>query len=787
MFTPPLHTVAHSCNPNTRSLQRIFKSSRPLLNSLTVAIVTAIATQAAGASVLEDNYTFTGSEVLEGINATGGKDIIVTGNTITFRGTNPVIFVQTDGRPNTTDLSTVVIGTAETDTVSITSSNNWALRTNGGDLTINGRNIAVSAGSGEAIRLGGYGTTNIGGEETEFLTISNSNGDGLVILPYQVNGSSVAQSDAKVNLKSDVIDINVSDYAIWVQNNSTGYEGHYADLTIDANELHLTADTGIVTMSQGSVTINADTYINALSDAIVTRGGSKTIINPDETHVVQIRGDVTFNFDKATSNTGVDADVTINLSGEESFWEGNSTVSWGSGKPDDESKLIVENFTLSLSNGAQWIATTPSQSDNSESGVLYTPLNKLVLNNGVVTLANTDTSVIIEDLRGSGGTFNVTTSATEEGFAHGKIQIDNATPDTVLTVGLTGVTADDIRTVEVLSKITDATVTGNAKLAQIRTVAEGDILGTITETIDADGNRTGSSIAKNTKLDSFEGVNAATLMQWRNEINHLTKRLGDIRGQTETMGAWARIYGSENAYSDVVDVEVEHTTVQVGLDGRMGNWIVGGAFSYTNSEADITNGTSEGDGYTFSVYGTRFFDSGAYIDTIVRYGRLSTDVDVADMKGSFDNNAFSVSAELGHNFKFLQRAFVEPQVGVTYGFVSGDSFSPKQGIKIEQDDFQMLIARLGARAGWHFDNNAGQFYAQAFVNHDFLGDADGEATNGEISQDLNVDLGGTWVSYGLGLQIQPTNSTAFYGELGRSTGGEVKDHYTFNVGVRYAW
>lgn len=157
------------------------------------------------------------------------------------------------------------------------------------------------------------------------------------------------------------------------------------------------------------------------------------------------------------------------------------------------------------------------------------------------------------------------------------------------------------------------------------------------------------------------------------------------------------------------------------------------------------------------------------------------------MKGSYDNNAFSLSAELGHNFRFLERAFFEPQLGLTYGFVAGDDFSPKSGVKIEQDDFQMLIARVGARAGWHFAEDAGSFYAQASVNHDFLGDADGTASKDSLRQDLNVDLGGTWLTYGVGLTFRPTDKTSLYGELERSTGGEVKDHYRFNVGARYAW
>lgn len=763
------------------------------LRPLAFAVLGALLAQGAVADVLTENYEFKGTEVLEGVKAENGADITVTGDTITFSGKDPVISAVTTDRPTQTDPSTITIGTADTKTVSITSSDAYALRTNGGDLTIRGENIALTAGTQattfvEAMRFGGYGTATIGGEETKSLSIRNGSGDGVVIMPYQNGTNKVAESDAVVNLKADIININVRDSAIWVQNNSTGHEGHFAKLNIDADELHINAKTGIVSFSQGDVTIKADTYINATSDAIISRGDSKVTINEDGTHVVQMKGDINFNYDEDTSKTGVNADVLVRLSGENSFWEGNSLVSWGTGKPASESgKLDVNNFSLDLSNGAQWIATTIDTVDDEKNGHVYTALNSLTLNNGVITLSETDTKVQVEDMTGTGGTLNVAAATTDDGITTASIQIDKAAADASLNVNLTGVTADDVGSVEALETIVDGAVTGDGKVRQTRSVAEGDIIGKITQTVDAEGKMLSSSVAKNTKLDAFEGVNASTLMAWRNEINHLTKRLGDIRDEASSMGAWARVYGGESTYSDAVDVEVDQTTVQVGLDGRLGDWIVGGAFSYSNGDADITNGEADSDGYTFAIYGTRFFESGAYVDAIARVGRLSTDVTAGDMKGSYDNNAFSLSAELGHNFKFLERAFVEPQVELTYGYVTGDDFSPKAGVKIEQDDFQMLIARLGARAGWEFERNAGRLYAQASVNHDFLGDADGEASEGNLHQDLNADLGGTWLTYGVGFQFRPTEKTSFYGELERSTGGEVKDHYTFNVGARYAW
>ena len=402
------------------------------LRPLAFAVLGALLAQGAVAAVLTEDYDFTGTEVLKGVKAENGQDITVTGDTITFSGTNPVIYAATSSRPTEENLSTISIGTADTKTVSITSSDAYALRTNGGDLTILGENIALTAGTQttstvEAMRFGGYGTATIGGEETKSLSIRNGSGDGVVVMPYYNGSSSVADSDAVVNLTADVIDINARDYAIWVQNNSTGHEGHFAKLNITADELHINAKTGIVSFSQGDVTIKADTYINATSDAIISRGDSKVTINEDGTHVVQMKGDINFNYDEDTSKTGVNADVLVRLSGENSFWEGNSLVSWGTGKPASESgKLDVNNFSLDLSNGAQWIATTIDTVDDEKSGHVYTALNSLTLNNGVITLSETDTKVQVEDMTGTGGTLNVAAATTDDGITTASIQIDKA-------------------------------------------------------------------------------------------------------------------------------------------------------------------------------------------------------------------------------------------------------------------------------------------------------------------------------------------------------------------------
>lgn len=313
-------------------------------------------------------------------------------------------------------------------------------------------------------------------------------------------------------------------------------------------------------------------------------------------------------------------------------------------------------------------------------------------------------------------------------------------------------------------------------------------------TVGADGSYTTDKA--NSKLEGFKGVNAAALVQWRDQINHLTKRLGDVRQQPSSIGAWARVYGGESKWgSSSNSVDMTSTTIQVGGDGRIGDWIVGGAFSYTDSDLDLDKGDGDGDLYGLAIYGSRLFNSGAYIDVVARYGRIQNDVNSGGMEFSTQNNAFGVSIESGHQFKFMERAYIEPQVELSYGYATGDNDSATTRIegtsyrvKIDQDDYQTLAARIGFRTGFDFPENAGTIYAHASYSYDFLGDVDGSASvAGQGRRSLDQDLGGGWFTYGVGTQFRIGQSTFAYGELERTSGGDVENPYLFNIGLRHVF
>ena len=300
---------------------------------------------------------------------------------------------------------------------------------------------------------------------------------------------------------------------------------------------------------------------------------------------------------------------------------------------------------------------------------------------------------------------------------------------------------------------------------------------------------------ENAGLSAFREFSTATFAQWRLENNHLSQRLGDLRADLGKSGAWARVYGGESKITDGVDVKLQTTSVQVGADTTVaGNWIVGGAFTYTNLDADISNGTGDSDSYSLAAYATGFFDCGGYVDVIGRVGRLSTDISASTLSasggvldGSYDNTAFGLSAEVGYHWKLTDMFYVEPQAELAYGYVLGDDFSASNGAKVSQDDFQSLVGRFGARFGANFAQNKGSLYLHASVNHDFLGDVDGTARAGARTESLDGDLGGTWVSYGIGAQFNTDADLNFYGTLERSHGNDYTDSYRYSVGMRYVF
>ena len=666
------------------------------------------------------------------------------------------------------------------------------------------------------------GTLILGGDQTHSIKIDvNVNGTGLdskgntqglgAVGLWALNNYQEVQTNNGGNIvvNSDNLEITVhsehgSAYGILAQNSTTKTTAETpSTVTVNAENTKIIATSGVegaaaalVALSQGKLTVNGNLYAKG-DKALVARGGAIVKINESESKTVRLIGDIDFNYDKKTSGTGTNADVLINLSNADSYWNGSATVSYGTGKPSDVDKLKGQNFQLGLSNGAQWNPAVVEETGDETTGTTQLAVNKLTFNDGVINLQTAEQTVEIQKMSGTGGTINAEATKDVNGnFVSSKVQIgevsntDDSTPS--MTVNYTGITADDLSDVAAnMETLADQTIkvgdgTGTQDVVdQTFNVEEGNIRGAVTSGYDADGNLS-THQAKNVKLADYGALNSMTFVQWRNEINHLTKRLGDIRASESSIGAWARVYGGESQWKSNSEIEMDHTTIQVGADYRINNhWIVGGAFSYTDSDADLVKGQAKGDSYSLAAYATYMADGGSYLDLIARYGYLDNEMTSGNMSVDTQSNAFSLSVETGHMFRIMEQAYIEPQIEVTYGFISGDDATASNGVRLDQDDFQSLITRVGVRTGFEFPEKAGTIYAMLSYSYDFLGDADGTASQGGLHEALNEDLGGGWVSYGIGAQFKLGDNAFAYGELERTSGGEIDNPYLFNVGFRW--
>lgn len=313
---------------------------------------------------------------------------------------------------------------------------------------------------------------------------------------------------------------------------------------------------------------------------------------------------------------------------------------------------------------------------------------------------------------------------------------------------------------------------------------EGRLAGAVEASRKDDGSFTVVRKA-NEKIEAVKTLSVLSALQWRHDMNDLMKRMGELRTSPEGIGGWARVYGSEQAHDGI---DMKNASVQVGADADVGmGWKAGAAFSYTDGSSDMTAGSADHKAYGLAAYGTWLGEGGHFVDLIAKVSRLETDYGIKGTSGSFENNAFSLSAEYGRHFELAGGAFVEPQVEVTWGRIMGDDFLNSEGVRIEQDDIDSLIGRMGVRAGFNFPKDKGLVYARASVLHDFKGESDAVASLGAKSVRMSDDIGGTWGEFGVGANFRLTPDTYTYVDLERTTGGEVSEKWRWNVGVRHVF
>ena len=304
-------------------------------------------------------------------------------------------------------------------------------------------------------------------------------------------------------------------------------------------------------------------------------------------------------------------------------------------------------------------------------------------------------------------------------------------------------------------------------------------------TVDDYGTVNIDEIIKNPDVFGTEEVGALGLISWRNELDDMNKRLGELRDSKGEHGVWVRMVRGENDYKSL---NSQYNTYQLGYDEKLStdpHWTLGAAFSYTDGDGGYDTGSFEMDHKTFTLYGSKLNDDGSYIDIVGKYSRLNHDLRNTWGDGEYDANGYSIGVEVGKRFQQGNGFWIEPQAQLTYGHVGSANYTAGD-IKVAQDGMESLIGRAGVRFGKDLDN--GNIYLRASYLYDFDGETGVTLTNAEgRERSFDQDLGGGWCEVGIGTNINLSDATHLYFDIEKTYGGDITTDWKWNAGIRYSF
>lgn len=694
---------------------------------------------------------------------------IVADKIVSYTGDS---FINAQGDPGT---STVNIGTQDHHVGYFEAHTTWGkddygvaiLQANEGNVVNLYADTAILDGStnkkGGVIGTGGFGTVNV---YTKDLTI-----DGNICGSY--GGMETSGKTASLNITTDKLtmtgNVNIGSLAEGKSNFSRNTEVTIkanqsavidGDINVRGNQSkndehnHIKKYNNANDSSTLNITFNGDSQING----IITVAGSEK--------------------DKATQ------DVTVNLGGT-----GDMTASKGVYNVNNNANV---NFT-----GGHW-AINEWNTEGKDAGNAAVKSGASVDVNGAsMTVGKLETEgtlnlkskdgnaadISAKTLKGANGI--VTTDSLEN-----KIQAGTSEA-TGLTVKGNGDIADQIAADASKAKaLANVVTSGNgdaAKSAASGIEADaGVISGGFRATVNADGGIEKLTEFVNTSNQAVSSMTNLSLMTWRQENNDMNKRLGEVRASEGNQGVWARMARGQSKYGQQ-GIKNQYNYYQLGYDSKISDdWILGGAFTYTDGDSSYTNGSGTNKHTGFAVYGSNLRDDGSFIDLIAKYAHMKNDFDVNGGVGSGDysTNGLSFSAEYGKRFQ-QEGYWIEPQAELTYGRVSLADFTTKRGAKVHQDSMDSLVGRLGFSLGK--DIKQGNVYVRASYLYDFQGDTSVTMSKGGAATSFKTDLGGGWWEFGVGTNLDLGHDTHFYLDVETTAGGDVDTPWQWNAGVRYSF
>lgn len=390
------------------------------------------------------------------------------------------------------------------------------------------------------------------------------------------------------------------------------------------------------------------------------------------------------------------------------------------------------------------------------------------------------------------GALSIGTLSTSDGSAHFNLSevgttpvltIDNLSEGAVVDYGYTAAVSDAFQKGEYEAQDLLDNIEVEGKSAERASLEQG-LMGD-----EGYVDKNGFHVTRtNDLLRSAQDLAITNALMWRSQLTNLTDRMGTLRTTPDAAGVWARY---NNGRLDGQGIQHDYNTVELGVDKRIAdNVTIGFSFDYTKGDTDLSAGSSDNNTYTVGFYGSYFNESGCFLDTMLKIGRIDADYDFRTSAGKESADYMLTGAifgiETGHRWN-IQNYFIEPQVQLTYSHLRAENYTSSIGRDVKFDDMSSLIGRVGVMGGMQFAENRGSAYVKASYNHDFLGDVEGNYEfNGSVRQ-FDDELDDNWGEVSLGASYQVTDSVNTFVDVGTGFGGDIDQKWRVNLGARYVF
>ena len=700
------------------------------------------------------NMVFNGNTDIKVTSSYGANGIIGNGN-LTF--TNGIVNIHTIidkgvGYSNN-------VGIIGDDTVNIT---NGVEQLN---ITVEGSGLVVEQGTAGIYTNGLTDKISIDSKELNINVIAGKTTDNSIFDEKTLTEHQKNKYSNSYGIRNTNGTINIGEKTT---TNITVEEGYKNAIGIES------VNSDALTTVKGNLTLKVEGKENESYALLAKDSGKIDILGKDK--LVQITGDI------AADTNGK---ISANLSTSDSFITGTITDN----SQDTANKGTVN---IGIDNGAKWNNTGNSS------------VTELTLNNGVINNNSIDNNISVETLKGNGGAVNMAAAIDEAtGKAtSGKVTINNIEKENVkLDVNFKNsgtVEADGDKAQEYFEELakniettdTDSKITGTAALDEgfVSGGYEADI------TINKDGSKVENVTytGLNSMIEGMRDLATINLLTWRQEMNSLNKRMGELRNSTGEHGVWSRVYTGKIENGSKYDNDYQ--TYQVGYDKKYtvdnGVMFVGGLVSYTDGETNYALGHGENYSVGAGIYATWLNNDGQFADVVLKQSRLHNKFDVRSkdldksQSGDYNNWGTSLSGQYGKRFDLNDKFFVEPSVELTLGRVDDTTYTTSAGVDVHQDTMYSLVGNVGTSVGYKFSDK-GNIYARAALVKEFQGDIDTEYKKDGALERTSEDLGDTWAEFGVGVNYRFVENMNVYVDIQKTGEATVDNKWQANLGFRY--